>query len=65
MAELQKHMSLNANISGDSLVEPAEVDTGVTHAAVIKPRVSLFERVCSVRSILECHLAENPKVAQL
>ncbi|CAB1118666.1 unnamed protein product [Ectocarpus sp. CCAP 1310/34] len=64
-AELREGLSLNAETSGEALVEPAEAKAGVTRAASMKPSASVLERVYAVHSALECYLAENPNVAWL
>ncbi|CAM9727625.1 unnamed protein product, partial [Ectocarpus sp. 12 AP-2014] len=64
-AELREGLSLNAEISGEALVEPAEAKAGVTRAATVKRGASVLERVCAVHSALEYYLEENPNVARL
>ncbi|CAN0494779.1 unnamed protein product, partial [Ectocarpus sp. 12 AP-2014] len=64
-AELLQGLSLNGQISGEAVVEPAEAKAGVTRAATMKPGASGLQRVYTVRSALEYYLAENPNVARL
>ncbi|CBN75876.1 hypothetical protein Esi_0186_0026 [Ectocarpus siliculosus] len=64
-AELLEGLSLNAEISGEALVEPAEAKAGVIRAATMKPGASVLERVYAVHSALEYYLAENTNVARL
>ncbi|CAN0169576.1 unnamed protein product, partial [Ectocarpus sp. 4 AP-2014] len=64
-AELLEGLSLNAEISGEALVEPAEAKAGVTRAVTMKPGASVLEQVYAVHSALEYYLAENPNVARL